>query len=275
MELAALILLWSTAVVLSLVALSACIIAFTDRDAKVPHPANDVDASTIARRLLYLTLCTALIVAGRPALAALFISVPVIGATLRAHARVRTGLSPQSPPNPVWRAFQVADRLMGRAVWSVLSGPVTFAIAAWRRSSEIRECRALRRSFGDPEVLIYLLYAEQHQFDRFLGSDGVLHPFAGQVIARDWRRQIMPVRSAAGEDRFRRSSEGLLVHRFGLTSMREHLPFIVVADAENRLTPFHCNRAYRRRRRDKGVALHAVERQVHRRIAEAIAAATA
>ena len=145
---------------------------------------------------------------------------------------------------PVWRVLSVIPRSIG---------------SAWNRHFERRDAAALRGAFGNPACLIYLLYSERHQREYFFDENGPLHSFQHQVVARHWEGQKGKMRALDNWQEFCTTPEGALYKRFGLSNKRVHLPFIVFADAQDRLTPFYFNNAYRARRRDQGVALGILE----------------
>ena len=120
----------------------------------------------------------------------------------------------------------------------------------------------LREALDLPRGGVYFVHGEQHQYDHFLGPGGVLLEFIDAVVVRDWRRDIKSALEEANANAASKEVEDALLDRFGVSNRREHLPFVAVIDADNRLNAVRLSDAYRRRRSDGGVALAEAERRL-------------
>ena len=168
-----------------------------------------------------------------------------------------------------------ACRLVGwclsRVAW-ILFLPFAFAIGlvdmVFTWFSSRRLARRLRSAFDVPGGAVYFVYAEQHQFNRFLGPGGVLQSAVSGVIARNWREDIQPGWSTRSKTPLVEPERSLL-RKFRVSNMRDHLPFAVVIAADDRLHPFYLSEPYRKRLRDGGSALNDIENRLRLFIAVA------
>lgn len=166
-----------------------------------------------------------------------------------------------------------ADRPILAGFWlaallSMFAARRQYRLEMGRRLLNFRICRNLRKVFGMPEGLVYFAYAEPHQHRYFLGAEGVLAPHEKWVVARDWRDEVKRV---LGEPSAQREPEYRLLQRFGVSNLRQHLPFIAIVGKRSELKAFLCNDAYRTRHRDDGKALRALDTQIEEELSQAFA----
>lgn len=223
-------------------------------------------------RMAYiLGLVIAPLAAGRPFLAGCFAMVLVMLNCMPDPPGQDTERDP-SRPRRVSKAFYLVLvtfwRSVGWCLQLVAKGAVSLgvlAVAAWDRIFPWRNRRLVRRvraALGMPVGAVYFVYAEQHQYDRFLGPGGVLQSAIGRVVLRNWRRDLTGPRDPNGTLQQLSEAERELLERYKISNMREHLPFAVVFGNDDELHAFHLSKAYRNRRRDGGATLRDAENRL-------------
>ena len=151
-----------------------------------------------------------------------------------------------------------AKRILRACFW-ILASPVIAVVTPFVMVADLRAgrkdgrdlCAILQR----PEGLVYFLYAEQHQYEYFLGDDGVLDDVRDRVVARDWRRDIRARIDEYGWEPFKEMPEGRMLARLELSNMRDDLPAVIVARPGKWVRVFRLSDPYRRRNRDGGKSL--------------------
>lgn len=89
-----------------------------------------------------------------------------------------------------------------------------------------KEAAELRKAFGRPDGFIYFLWSEPLQRVPYLEQGGLLEPYAGHVVERNWRRDIMEAVDGAGGKAAARTAERRLLARHDI--LRKGTPFLVV-----------------------------------------------
>lgn len=160
----------------------------------------------------------------------------------------------------------VARRIMQIVFWILVSPIVAVAapfIFAFDRRGRRRDSLGIRAAFDRPEGLVYFLYSEPHQYEHFLGKSDVLCGVDDRVVARDWRADVRSRIDELGWEEFKKTAEGRMLSRLGLTSMKD-LPAVVVARRGKPVKLFRFSEFYRQRRRDGGERLANEERRLRR-----------
>jgi hypothetical protein len=106
--------------------------------------------------------------------------------------------------------------------------------AAWQAAE-------LRNAFGRPDGFIYFVYSEPWQKKRYVGDDGLLAPFAGHVVTREWRRDLMLPKKEQGKLDFAKSPDGRIMARYEVHNMRRDLPFLLIVPPKGCPDSFHLN----------------------------------
>lgn len=235
----------------------------------VPPPRRTAGAiaAIYARRVLALSACVSIYLAGLPLQAALLALALLVVSGLRHLPDVSQWDWDETFVDP----FEgLASAVLVCLVALPLS-PLWVPLLAYGRWLDFSIARRLRAHFSMPEAFAYLVFAEPHQQERLLGDRGILAVYRDRVVARDWRHDIRRQREALGWKRFGETSEGRLLRRFEIRDQRKDLPFLALVMG-GVIKPFSLNRTYRGRRRDEGRALRKLEARIAKVLAKEFAA---
>lgn len=105
----------------------------------------------------------------------------------------------------------------------------------------------LCRAFERPEGFIYFLYSSRRQYEHFMAADGVLRLSGLPIVARDWRRDVMPIRNDLGALEFEKMPEGILLSYAGFRTWYDGLPLVAIVPPEGPPTVHNLAGWYRRR----------------------------
>ncbi len=241
-------------------------------------------------RTSWIVVTWALWTAGQPLLAGLYLLGSVLKLAARTHARrlrhgdtARIDFLARAVHFVVWWPLVITGTAAAVTALAALFGPLIILGTIWdwiagttrpqtdrEREERIRRVRVrraaasyrLREAFGQPDGFVYFLYAEPHQKKHFLGLGGLLAGLGEHVVARDWRKDILPARKAAGWTRFQQTPEGALLRVNKIASMQKNMPFIAVVPSRGIVQVFAPGEAYRARKRDKGAALARAEVEI-------------
>lgn len=109
---------------------------------------------------------------------------------------------------------------------------------------------------GDPRIFGYFVYAEDHQLKYFYGPKGLLKEFECNFLIRNWRREMHPVDSdMAAWKTFQSTFDGVVLRKYRLSSMKEHLPFLLVFTDPLFSVSYPLNGPYRKRLKDENKTL--------------------
>ncbi|MEM7226455.1 MAG: hypothetical protein AAF495_26015 [Pseudomonadota bacterium] len=238
-----------------------------------PIPLIDSAKEIWFKRSIYAVIVLSLTAGGYYWLAGLFFALPLVVDGYRLYAQVLiAGTAPEefSPADRAIYWLAVFLSVSIRAPFKILAFVLKSPWHLWRfvryRVSDRKLAGLFREELGDRDILIYLVFSEPHQLSHFLGGDGVLHPFLDNVLARDWRKDIMPHRRASRWATFAETAEGAMLKRFGISNLREHLPFVLVVSRDGEYSAHHLGEAYRQRSTEKGQSLLVLETALRSRI---------
>ena len=186
------------------------------------------------------------LLAGHPYLAGCFAAVFVMA------AGVPTGTREMAVHDE--RCERPISRSIYRCLVTAL-GPVMWCFLWWVPMRQRRLARRLRDALGIPRSGVYFLHSEQHQYDHFLDPEGVLWDARDRVVVRNWRRDVLRSNAEGGPPSPPGQAEHDMLARYGISNLREDLPFVLVLAPDDRLSGVRLSKSYRMRRRDRGEAL--------------------
>jgi hypothetical protein len=105
----------------------------------------------------------------------------------------------------------------------------------------------LCRAFERPDGFVYFLYSSRRQYEYFMAADGVLRLSGLPIVARDWRRDVMPVRIDLGVLEFEKMPEGSLLSYAGFRTWYDGVPLVAIIPSEGPPTAHNLAFWYRNR----------------------------
>ncbi len=123
----------------------------------------------------------------------------------------------------------------------------------------IKWFKQFRNTYPAEKLVAFIVYSERHQYEYFFGESGTLHDYSWNVLHVDYRKELL--------------NQWIVKQDWIITKILQRLdislkklPFGIVFTSTGIPMIYHMSKAYRQRRRDKGLQIEMLLKSFSKKI---------